>query len=51
MALTEAIRLRPEMNSLAQYRAVTPWITNPWHWAFREKTLNIGLRRAGTADE
>jgi hypothetical protein len=51
MALTEAIRLRPEMNSLARYCAVTPWITNPSHWALREKTLNVGLRRVGMPDE
>jgi TolB-like protein/class 3 adenylate cyclase/tetratricopeptide (TPR) repeat protein len=46
-ALSEAIRLRPDINSLARYRAATPWIANPLHWALREKTLNVGLRRAG----
>jgi adenylate cyclase len=51
MALREAIRLRPEINSLARYRAATPWITNPSHWALRQKTLNVGLRRAGMPDE
>jgi adenylate cyclase len=50
-ALAEALRLKPEVNSLARYRAVTPWITNPQHWGFRDKTLNAGLRRAGFADE
>jgi adenylate cyclase len=50
-ALAEAIRLKPEVNSLARYRAVTPWITNPQHWALRDKTLNVGLRRAGFPDE
>jgi adenylate cyclase len=50
-ALADAIRLKPEVNSLARYRAVTPWITNPQHWALREKTLNVGLRRAGFPDE
>jgi adenylate cyclase len=51
VALAGAIRLKPEVNSLARYRAVTPWITNPQHWALREKTLNFGLRRAGFPDE
>jgi adenylate cyclase len=50
-ALAEALRLKPEVNSLARYRAVTPWITNPRHWALRDKTLNAGLRRAGFPDE
>jgi hypothetical protein len=45
------MRLKPEVNSLARYRAVTPWITNPRHWALRDKTLNLGLRRAGFPDE
>jgi len=50
-ALVEAIRLKPEVNSLARYRAVTPWITHPRHWALRDNTLNAGLRRAGFPDE
>jgi len=50
-ARADAIRLKPEVDSLARYRAVTPWITNPRHWALREKTLNFGLRRAGFPDE
>ena len=50
-AIAEAMRLKPEVNSLARYRAVTPWITNPRHWALRDKTLNLGLRRAGFSDE
>jgi TolB-like protein/class 3 adenylate cyclase/Flp pilus assembly protein TadD len=48
--LSEAIRLKPEVNSLAKYRAATPWITNPAHWILRERTLNEGLRRAGFPD-
>jgi tetratricopeptide (TPR) repeat protein len=50
-ALAEAMRLKPEVNSLARYRAVTPWITNSRHWTLRDKTLNLGLRRAGFPDE
>jgi TolB-like protein len=50
-ALAEALRLRPEVDSLARYREVTPWITHPQHWTLRGKTLNLGLRRAGFPDE
>jgi len=41
------MKLKPEVNSLAQWREYQPWITNPLHWSLREKTLNIGLRRVG----
>jgi adenylate cyclase len=50
-ALADALRLKPEVNSLARYRAVTPWITNTQHWALRDMTLNAGLRAAGFPDE
>jgi adenylate cyclase len=50
-ALAEAVKLKPEVNSLAQWRTYMPWITNPQHWALHEKTLNVGLRRAGMPDE
>ena len=50
-ALAEALRIKPEVNSLTKYRARTPWIGNPRHWALREKTLNTGLRRAGLPEE
>jgi TolB-like protein/class 3 adenylate cyclase/Tfp pilus assembly protein PilF len=50
-ALAEAIKIKPEVNSLARYRTATPWITNPRHWALRDRTLNLGLRRAGFPDE
>jgi tetratricopeptide (TPR) repeat protein len=50
-ALAESLKLKPEVNSLAAWRASSPWITNPPYWALREKTLNVGLRRAGMPDE
>jgi tetratricopeptide (TPR) repeat protein len=50
-SLAEALGIRPEVNSLARYRAATPWITNPKHWELRDRTLNVGLRRAGFPDE
>jgi adenylate cyclase len=49
--IAEAIKLEPEVNSLAALRAHYPWITNPPLWALREKTVNVGLRRAGFPEE
>jgi adenylate cyclase len=49
--IAEAIKLNPEVNSLAALRASAPWITNPPYWALREKTLNVGLHGAGFPDE
>jgi adenylate cyclase len=45
--LAEAKRLKPEIDSLARWAAHELWITNPEYRALREKTLNLGLRRAG----
>jgi adenylate cyclase len=50
-ALAESLRLKPEMNSLARRRADVPWVANPPYWALQEKSLNVGLRRAGFPDE
>ena len=49
--IAEAIKLNPEVNSLAALRAYFPWITSPPLWALRERTVNVGLRRAGFPDE
>jgi adenylate cyclase len=49
--LARAIRLQPKVTSLAQWRAAQPYTGNPQFWALREKTLNIGLRRAGMPDD
>jgi adenylate cyclase len=49
--LAEAKRLKPEVNSLARWYADQAWITNPRYRALREKTLNVGLRRAGLPGE
>jgi tetratricopeptide (TPR) repeat protein len=46
-ALADALRLKPEIDSLASLRAFCPWITNPQHLALFDKTMDIGLRRAG----
>jgi adenylate cyclase len=50
-ALSDALKLKPEVNSLARFRAYRPWITNPPFWTLLEKTINVGLRRAGFPDE
>jgi TolB-like protein/class 3 adenylate cyclase len=49
-AFTESLKLNPEVNSLAQFRAYRPW-GNPEYWALFEKTAAAGLRRAGVSDE
>jgi hypothetical protein len=45
-ALVEGIRLRPQFYSLARLRAYTTW-GNSRYRALREKTVDLGLRRAG----
>jgi tetratricopeptide (TPR) repeat protein len=46
-ALAEGITLKPEVDSLAAWRAYRPWETNPQYLALRLKTLDVGLQRAG----
>jgi len=50
-ALDAALKLKPDVNSLARLRAYRPWITNPPFWAFPERTINVGLRRIGFSEE
>jgi tetratricopeptide repeat protein len=49
-ALGESLRLKPALRSVARMRAENPWLSNPKYWALQEKTLNLGLRRAGFPD-
>ena len=49
-ALAEGVKLRPELNSLARLRA-TVVSDNPEYLRLREKTTEVGLRRAGMPDE
>jgi adenylate cyclase len=49
-ALAEALALKPEINSLARLREYA-WMNNPPHWALREKTMDVGLRRVGFPEE
>jgi tetratricopeptide (TPR) repeat protein len=50
-ALAESIARKPAIQSLARMRVENPWLTNPQYWALQEKTLNVGLSRAGLPDQ
>jgi tetratricopeptide (TPR) repeat protein len=50
-ALAQSIKLNPAVSSLSRMRTYNAWLTNSDHWALQEKTLNVGLRRAGLPDE
>jgi TolB-like protein/class 3 adenylate cyclase/Tfp pilus assembly protein PilF len=51
-ALAAALKLQPEDNSLARLRATVPnWNASPGFAALREKTIDVGLRRAGMPEE
>ena len=49
--IAEAMRLKPEINSLARLRALYPSLSDPRYLAFSEKTMNLGLRQAGFPEE
>jgi hypothetical protein len=49
-ALAESLRLKPALRSIARMRAENPWLNNAQYWALQERTLNLGLRRAGFPD-
>ena len=50
-ALAEAQKLNPNLHSLADYRRIVSFYSNPPYAALAAKTLDIGLRRAGLPDE
>jgi adenylate cyclase len=51
-ALAEALKLKPEFNSIAQLRANSPpYMSNPQFVALQEDTTFAGLRRAGVPEE
>ena len=53
-ALAESLKLRPEVNSVAQWYEYLPWTSkanNPQYWALEDKTLSEGLRRIGFPDK
>jgi hypothetical protein len=49
--LAEAIKLKPEICSLARWRAYRPDLNRGPYRALVEKTVDVGLRRAGMPDE
>ena len=50
-ALAEGVKLRPELNSLARLRATVVFSNNVEYLRFREKTTEVGLRKAGMPEE
>ena len=48
--LAESLKLNPEVDSLARFRAYRPW-GNSEYWQLFEKTAAAGLRRAGFPDQ
>ena len=50
-ALAEGVKLRPELNSLARFRAFRRSSNNPEYLRLREKTIEVGLRKAGMPEE
>jgi adenylate cyclase len=51
-ALAEFLELKPQWNSLARLRAAFPAAYgNPQYAALAEKTVDLGLRRAGLPEE
>jgi hypothetical protein len=51
--IAEALKLKPEVNSVARWRAIGAkmGISDPRFQALMEKTVYVGLRRAGFPDE
>jgi hypothetical protein len=49
--LAESLRLKPDISSFARWRSFNPTLTNTDYLALSEKTLNLGLRRAGFPEE
>jgi len=53
-ALAESLKMKPEVNSIAQWRAFLPWTSKdsaPRYWGMEEKTLIEGLRRIGFPEQ
>src|SRR5579863_8804109 len=50
-ALAEAIKLKPDINSMTRQRARWAYTNNPAYRALAEKTVDVGLRKAGMPEE
>jgi len=51
--IAEALKLKPEVNSIARWRAIGPTLGlgDPRLQALMEKTVYAGLRKAGMPEE
>jgi adenylate cyclase len=49
--LATSLKLKPEINSIVRNRAYYPFLANPQYRQLSEKTVDLGLRRAGFPDE
>ena len=49
--LSRSLRLNSDISSFARQRAAFPFVTGPDYLVLAEKTINLGLRRAGFPDE
>jgi adenylate cyclase len=50
-ALAASLKLRPEINSMVRQRARWAYSNNPAYRALAEKTVDVGLRKAGMPEE
>jgi hypothetical protein len=46
-ALAASLKLKPEINSIAQYLALKPWYSSAKELPLENDTLLVGLRRLG----
>jgi adenylate cyclase len=51
IALAEAIRLKPNINSMTRQRARWAYTNNPAYRALAAKTVDVGLRKAGMPED
>jgi adenylate cyclase len=49
--LAQSLKLKPDINSMARQRARWAYTNNPAYRALAEKTIDVGLRRAGMPEE
>ncbi len=50
-ALAQSLKLKPEINSMSRQRARWAYTNNPAYRVLAEKTVDVGLRKAGMPDE
>jgi adenylate cyclase len=50
-ALAEALKLKPDINSMTRQRARWAYTNNPAYRALAEKTVDVGLRKAGMPED